>query len=265
MPAQPPAQPSVEACYLYPVKGMTARRADALRLAPGCSAEGDRAFVFAFADAERRGPIGWVSKRQSVTLLNTPALARIAASFDDERGLLSLSADGETRSAAVDGPREREALAAWFADVVRALDDNPLAGHPEREPLELLGDGSSRFTDRGPTQISLASNASLADLSERAGGEVDMRRFRLNLALDGVAAWDEFDWVGRSLQIGEATVEVSARLQRCGAINADPAGGGRDMDLMRQLLDHYQHLDFGVEANVVAGGIVRPGDPVRPL
>lgn len=260
-----PAEPSVEACYLYPVKGMTAQRAGSLRLAPGCSAEGDRAFVFAFADAEKRGPLGWVSKRQSVTLLNTPQLARIAAAFDDERGLLSLSADGETRSAAVDSPHEREALAAWFADVVRALDDNPLAGHPEREPLELLGDGSSRFTDRGPTQISLAGNASLADLSARAGGEVDMRRFRLNLALDGVASWNEFNWIGRRLQIGDATVEVSARLQRCGAINADPEGGGRDMDLMRQILDHYQHLDFGVEANVIAGGDVRPGDPVRLL
>ena len=260
-----PAQPSVESCHLYPVKGMTAHRAGALRLAPGCSAEGDRAFVFAFADAERRGPIGWVSKRQSVTLLNTPELARIAASFDGERGRIEIAAEGETRSAAVDSPHEREVLAAWFADIVRALDDNPLAGHPEREPLELLGDGASRFTDRGPTQISLAANASLADLSARAGDELDMRRFRLNLALDGVAAWDEFSWVGRRLRIGEATVEVSARLQRCGAINADPQGGGRDMDLMRKLLDHYQHLDFGVEAAVVAGGVVRPGDPVLPL
>ena len=260
-----PAEPSVEACFLYPVKGMTAHRAGALRLAPGCSAEGDRAFVFAFADAERRGPIGWVSKRQSVTLLNTPKLAAIAADFDARGGVLTITADGEARSAAVDSPPERESLAAWFADVVRALDGNPLAGHPEREPLELLGDGASRFTDRGPTQISLASNASLADLSERAGGEIDMRRFRLNVALDGAGAWEEFDWVGKRVRIGEVTVEVTARLQRCGAINADPAGGGRDMDLMRAILDNYRHLDFGVEANVAEGGEIRAGDPVSVL
>ena len=259
------AEPSVEACFLYPVKGMTAHRAGSLRLATGCSAEGDRAFVFAFADAERRGPIGWVSKRQSVTLLNTPMLAAIAADFDEREGVLEITAEGESRSAAVDSPHERELLAAWFADVVRALDGNPLAGHPEREPLELLGDGSSRFTDRGPTQISLASNASLADLSERAGEAVDMRRFRLNLALDGAPAWDEFNWIDRRIQIGGATARVTARLQRCGAINADPEGGGRDMDLMRAILDHYGHLDFGVEAEVIAGGEVRPGDSVRLL
>ena len=260
-----PAQPSVAACYLHPVKGMTAHPVDALRLAPGRSAEGDRAFVFAFADAERRGPDGWVSKRQSVTLLNTPELARIEAAFDAERGVLSLSGEGGTRSAAVDSPRERGALAAWLADVVRAFDDNPLAGHPEREPLALLGDGASRFTDRGPTQISLASRESLADLGAACGREIDMRRFRLNLALEGVGAWEEFDWVGRRLRIGEVELEVTARLQRCGAINADPAGGGRDMDLMRAILDRYRHLDFGVEANVAAGGEIRAGDPVGVL
>ena len=260
-----PAEPSVAACYLYPVKGMTAHPVEALRLAPGASAGGDRAFVFAFADAERRPPHGWVSKRQSVTLLNTPELARICAAFDAERGVLSITAAGETRSAAADSEPERTALAAWFADMVRGLPDNPLAGHPEREPLALLGDGASRFTDRGPTQISLASRASLAHLGAASGLDVDMRRFRLNLALDGVEAWEEFDWVGKRVRIGEATLEVAARLQRCGAINADPEGGGRDMDLMRAILDNYRHLDFGVEANVVEGGEIRAGDPVGVL
>lgn len=260
-----PAEPSVAACHVYPVKGMTAHPVESLRAAPGGSAEGDRAFVFAFADAERRGPIGWVSKRQSVTLLNTPELARIGAAFDAGAGVLSITADGETRRAAVDSERERAALAGWFADAVRALDDNPLAGHPEREPLALLGDGASRFTDRGPTQISLASRESLADLSAACGRDVDMRRFRLNLEIEGAGAWEEFDWVGRRLRIGEVELEVTARLQRCGAINADPEGGGRDMDLMRAILDRYQHLDFGVEANVATGGEIRTGDPVSVL
>ena len=67
----------IESCFVYPVKGMTPIEAPSLVLKPGESVEGDRAFVFAFADAERRGAIEWVSKNESITLLSWPELAAI--------------------------------------------------------------------------------------------------------------------------------------------------------------------------------------------
>ena len=256
----------IVACYLYPVKGMTAQPAETLQLTPGQSALGDRAFVFAFGNAERVGSIGWVSKRQSVTLLNTPDLPRVAAAFDPERGELSLTFEGEERRADIAEQRQRTALADWLADIVHSFADNPLRGRPEREPLVLLGDGSSRYTDRGPTQISLAALDSLNDLSEAADREVDFRRFRLNFALDGTEAWSEFNWVGRRARIGaDVEVEITARLQRCNAINASPSGAGRDAELMGVLQSAYGHLDFGVEANVLSGGQVVVGDALQLL
>ena len=253
----------IAACYTYPVKGMTAQAVESLRLAPGSSVIGDRAFVFAFGNAEKMGTIGWVSKRQSVTLLNTPHLALIAAAWDPDARLLSVTADGETRSASVDDTGARQDLSNWFADVVLALPENPLQGRPEREPLELLGDGESRFTDRGPTQISLASRASLDDLSGQAGVEVDFRRFRLNFEVDDIGAWEEMDWVGQRVRIGDdVVVDATAPIQRCNAINASPVGAGRDVELMRVLQDAYGHLNFGVEANVLVGGEVRVGDAI---
>ena len=254
----------IAACYLYPVKGMTAQPADSLALEPGRSALGDRAFVFAFGNAERVGEIGWVSKRQSVTLLNTPDLPRVSAAFDPDGGLLSLEFEGEERSADIADQRQRTALADWLADIVHSFAENPLRGRPEREPLVLLGDGSSRYTDRGPTQISLAALDSLSDLSAAAELDVDFRRFRLNFAVEDAAAWSEFDWVGHRARIGEEVeIEITARLQRCNAINASPAGDGRDTELMGVLQNSYGHLDFGVEANVRAGGRVAVGDAVR--
>ena len=256
----------IAACYLYPVKGMTAQPAETLQLAPGQSALGDRAFVFAFGNAERVGSIGWVSKRQSVTLLNTPDLPRVAAAFDPERGELSLTFEGEERRADIAEQRQRTALADWLADVVHSFEDNPLRGRPEREPLVLLGDGSSRYTDRGPTQISLAALDSLSDLSKAADREVDFRRFRLNFSLDSTEAWSEFDWVGRRARIGaDVEIEITARLQRCNAINASPSGAGRDAELMGVLQSAYGHLDFGVEANVLSGGRVADGDALQLL
>ena len=256
----------IAGCYTYPVKGMTASAAESIQLVPGQSLPGDRAFIFAFGNAERVGPIGWVSKRQSVTLLNTPDLARVAASFDAGANRLSLAFEDDERSAALDDPRQRTALADWLADVVHSFEENPLRGRPEREPLVLLGDGSSRYTDRGPTQVSLAALDSLEELGAVGGGEVDFRRFRLNFAVEEAEAWSEFEWVGRRARIGDGVeLEITARLQRCNAINASPSGAGRDADLMTLLQEAYGHLDFGVEAQVRSGGRVAVGDAVRLL
>lgn len=255
----------ISACYIYPVKGMTPQQVGAVQLAAGQSVLGDRAFVFAFGNAERVGAVGWVSKRQSVTLLNTPDLPRVAARFDVDHRRLTLEYAGDERSAQIDDQRLRSELADWLAEIVHSFDENPLRGRPEREPLVLLGDGASRYTDRGPTQVSLAGIDSLADLARTAAATVDFRRFRLNFALDGLEPWQEFDWVGQRLQVGsEAVLEITARLQRCNAINASPSGSGRDVELMGVLQRAYGHLDFGVEANVIRGGRIAVGDSVRP-
>lgn len=253
----------IAACYTYPVKGMTAHSAPSLALRPGESVVGDRAFIFAFGNAELMGSLGWVSKRQSVTMLNTPYLSWIESGWDPDERVLSITVKGQTKSAEVDNPASRAELSDWMTDVVLGLPENPLRGRPEREPLRLLGDGEARFTDRGPTQISLGGLASLADLSNKAGVDVDMRRFRLNFSVDGLDQWSEFDWVGKRIKIGESVeIDVTAPIQRCNAVNASPTGEGRDMDLMKLLNAEYGHLDFGIEANVITGGDVRVGDQV---
>lgn len=250
-------------CYTYPVKGMTTHSMPSLALRPGESVVGDRAFIFAFGNAEPAGSVGWVSKRHSVTMLNTPYLAWIESGWDPDARLLSITTKGQTKSANVDDPAARLELADWMTDVVLGLPENPLRGRPEREPLRLLGDGESRFTDRGPTQISLGALSSLADLARTAGVDVDMRRFRLNFSVDGVPTWGEFDWVGKRLRIGDTVeIDVTAPIQRCNAVNASPTGEGRDMDLMKLLNDAYGHLNFGVEANVVTAGEIRVGDEI---
>ncbi len=253
-------------CYTYPVKGMTAHSMPSLALVPGESVVGDRAFIFAFGNAEILGAHGWVSKRQSVTMLNTPYLPWIESGWDPDARVLSITVKGQTKSAEVDNPASRLDLSDWMTDVVLGLPENPLSGRPEREPLRLLGDGEARFTDRGPTQISLGGLASLSDLSAKAGVDVDMRRFRLNFSVDNVDEWGEMDWVGKRLRIGESVeIDVTAPIQRCNAVNASPTGEGRDLDLMKLLHAEYGHLNFGVEANVAVGGEIAVGDEIVVL
>lgn len=256
----------VAACYLYPVKGLTPLAVPTVELRPGESAVGDRVFVFAFADAERREADGWVSKKAALTLVTTPGLATVQSAYDPEARRITLAHPKHgSVSGAVDLPSERVRLCDWLAAVVLELPKNPLHDHPERLPLQLLGDGTSRFTDRGPQQISLAGEASALDLAQRVGTRVDLRRFRLNFVLRGLEAWEELGWAGRRLRIGTVTVTVTAPLVRCKAIEASPDGGDRDLTLLDTLEATFGHLHFGVEARVESAGRIHRGDAVSVL
>ena len=86
----------------------------------------------------------------------------MASRYDPVARRLTLSVSGREEAAAdVDDPKARRALADWLAEVVNQFPSNPLSGRPEREPLQLLGDGETLFTDRGPSQISLGGRESL--------------------------------------------------------------------------------------------------------
>ncbi len=264
----------IAACYLHPVKGMPPVAMPSLELEPGRSPKGDRAFVFAFATARPQGEYRWVSKHDSVTMLNTPHLARLLAAFDPSTRRLTIEAregngwgngpEGDrSASANVDDPGEREVLAAWVARALKRLPSNPLAVMPAVEPLQLLGDGRSAFTDRGPTQVSLGTVDSLRSLSEQAGVDIDIRRFRLNLIMSGVPPWEELSWGQQRLRIGTVVMVVRAPLVRCNSINASPEGAGRDVEVMSALLAEFGHAYFGVEAEVLDGGRVSVGDGVE--
>jgi uncharacterized protein len=104
--------------------------------------------------------------------------------------------------------------------------------------------------------------ASLRALSQRVGRDLAMERFRGNVWLDGLGPWQEFEWIGREIRLGGATLLVRERIGRCKATAVDPDTGRRDADTLGALEAGWGHTEFGVYAEVVAGGAVAVGDPV---
>jgi uncharacterized protein len=94
---------------------------------------------------------------------------------------------------------------------------------------------------------------------------VDVRRFRPSLMVDtgDAEGHPEFDWVGRTLRIGEVELAVGAKCPRCVMVtravgNAVPA----DRSILRHIVrDLDQNL--GVYATVVRSGAIRAGDAVE--
>jgi uncharacterized protein YcbX len=118
------------------------------------------------------------------------------------------------------------------------------------------------MSDAPFASISVLNLASLRALGQKLGQQLDPRRFRGNLWLDGLAPWEEFDLVGKTLSIGTARLEIVERITRCRATEANPDTGARDANTLRALEDGWGHQDFGVYAMVRTGGPIAIGDTV---
>ncbi|MEX1082711.1 MAG: MOSC domain-containing protein, partial [Xanthobacteraceae bacterium] len=97
------------------------------------------------------------------------------------------------------------------------------------------------------------------------GAEVDPLRFRGNLYVEGLPAWEEFAWVGNRIAAGGVEFAVVDRIDRCAATNVDPKTGVRDLTIPRSLLEAYGHADCGVYLEVVSTGELSVGDAIEPL
>ena len=89
-------------------------------------------------------------------------------------------------------------------------------------------------------------------------------RFRGNIYLDGIEAWEEFNWLDKTISIGgQPVLDVMERTTRCAAINVDPETGERDMSLPRTLDAGFGHEDCGIYARVSADAIISEGDNIE--
>lgn len=161
---------------------------------------------------------------------------------------------------AVDGP--------WAAALA------PIAGRPV---LLVRCDvpGGTRIRE-GETQVrnavSLVSDGSLRELAGQLQlPEVDGRRFRMLIEVEGAKAHEEDTWIGEEIAIGSAVLHITKPDARCAITTQDPDTGERDLDTLRTIIryrgfrqdgDPERKIDFGVLGEVHTPGTIRVGDQV---
>lgn len=183
----------------------------------------------------------------------TPAVMAIEARFDETSGemvlthpaLPPLSFRPET---------EGERLIDWLT---------PISPEERFRPVALVRAPDVAMTDTDYPSVSIKNLASNAALGAHLGADLSIHRWRGNLWLDGLRPWQEFDWVGKYLRIGETVLDVRERVGRCKATSANPATGLIDQDTLKALRETVGEQDFGVFGVVVEGGTIRPGDKVE--
>jgi uncharacterized protein YcbX len=244
---------SVAAIWRHPIKAHGRERLGEVVLEAGRTLPGDRVWAVVH-EAGRAMPGRWSPCQNFTRGAGTPALMAIEARTL-AGGLLALS--HPDRPDLVFDPA---AEAAEFLDWVAPLMPEGRAG-----PMGLVPAAKGQgMTDAGEPWLALfglASHQTVAGHLDRA--DLSTERWRANLILDGLAPWEEFDWIGREVVIGGAVLAVRERIGRCLATAANPATGLRDADTLGALDALVGARDFAVYAEVVRGGRVAEGDEVR--
>ena len=266
---------------LFPIKGcrgISLSRATLAATGLEVDGIGDREWVIVDEDGEflsqREYPrLALVETRMTGASLRlkAPGMLQLEIPFDSEGDVVQARVWDDTVAAVTQG----EIADAWFSNYLgrpaRLLRFDPehrrLASHRWTGKDE----APYKFADAFPLLVT--STASLADLNgrlTRAGhAAAEMARFRANIVLTGLDAYDE-DYA-KQARIGDAVIRMVKPCARCSVPGVDPATGEHDSTVPDMLARYRartggepQGVMFGVNAIVSAGEgtLLRVGDAV---
>lgn len=249
----------IEALYRYPIKGLSPEPVSEARLEAGVYFPGDRLFAI------ENGPSRFDSanpvhqpKIKYLMLMRNEKLARLKTKYDDGTGRLTIEDNGaQVLDADLGSETGRAALSAFFSEFM----PDELRGVPKL----LVAPEGYRFTDVARSCVSIINPASAAAIEDLTDRPINPLRFRGNIHVSGLAAWEEFDLLNRELAIGsDVRLKVYSRIQRCAAVDVDPDTGWRDSGPPIATLSMRQlgHMDCGIYADIIRGGVIRAGDGI---
>lgn len=256
--------PIIRGIYRYPIKGLSPQPLPGVVLEEGKPFPFDRVFALARPGVPiDAGNPRWAKKGLFLMLMLDDALARVRTSLDVESMRLTVrrpagpaGAEGSpgevVLTADLDTAEGRAAVEAFFLEQVPGLEAAP----------KLVRSHEGHFMDKPDSVMSCINLATVRSLEEQWGHAINPLRFRANFYIDGARPWQELDWVGSDIMLGDVLFRVDRRNGRCGATNVNPVTGERDLDIPGALRRSFGHKDLGVYLVARKGGKVVVGDQV---
>jgi len=246
---------TVRHLYRYPVKGLSPEPLEDVHLSPGETVPFDRAYAIENGPG-RFDPTApkHLPKINFLMLMRNEKLAALTSAFDAESQVLTLYRDGKQVARGDLSTRlGRQMIEQFFAGY--------MTGELKGAPRVVAAPGHS-FSDVADKCLHLVNLETVRALGAEIGTELDPLRFRANVYFDGLDPWAEAQWLDRQIRLGESTLEVFARTDRCAATDVNPATAARDTSIPPDLMRMYGHNELGVYARVSEGGTVRVGDEI---
>ncbi|UXX84796.1 MOSC domain-containing protein [Roseovarius pelagicus] len=246
--------PSVAALWRHPIKSHGREPLQSVQLTEGCALPWDRRWAISH-EATRADGTAWAECVNWTLASKVLALMAITAKSDEAAGTVTLS-HPERPDITIDPDQDSVAFLDWI---------RPLMPDNRAQSTGIVRVPDVAMTDTDFQSVSVLNLGTSADLGMHMGMALSPDRWRCNIHIDGFAPWEENAWIGRTLRIGEAELEVREPIVRCRATTADPETGLADGDTLKALNANFSHQNCGVYTAVTKSGLIAIGDEVEIL
>ena len=226
------------------------------------SLEAGEVIPFDRAFAIENGPSGFdprspkhIPKSAFLMLMRNERLAELETRFDETTRSLAICHNGAVLAQGrLDTEIGKRAIEAFFDEF--SADDL-------RGPAKVVSGPGHSFQDTSTGKVvSLINLQSVRAIANLVAADVHPLRFRANVYVEGLPAWEEFSWVGKRVVAGGVAFEATKRIDRCAAVNVNPLTGARDLSIPKSMMRTVGHLDCGIYLKVVQGGRLCVGEAI---
>ena len=256
---------SISSINYCPVKSISFQTIKSCEIRKNIGITGDR--IFAFSKGldlnqaklfekkleERRGK--W---NKILTLKNSPSLNKYNFIFNNNK--LTLTQNNNKILTINSGELdEYELLSNKILELEKSI----------QKPLFLMKNKDIPFFDTSISNktvlthsISLINIKSIEDFRNKTNEEIETQRFRGNIYVDGIKAWEERNWIGKIIKINNISFKVEKNIPRCVAINLKPNSDDNSLNLLQSLKKTFNHFDMGIYLTALDSGNINIGDTV---
>ncbi len=245
---------TVAELWRHPIKSHGREAIAAVDLSEGNCMPWDRHWAVTHEQTKFDGS-GWFMCRNFMIGSRGPKLTGIWSEFDETSGMITLRHQ-DCGEITFDPNGDDAAFLKWVA---------PLCPTDRAMPKAIVKAEGIGMTDSDYQTISIANRASHDAVTNAIGHPLEMERWRANVWLDGLDAWEEMSWVGKTVRIGGVEFEIREPIVRCLATASNPVTGVRDADTIGTLNNTFGHQHFGVYGVVTKAGHVALGDQAQVL
>ncbi len=226
------------------------------------SVKGMRHLSLGHVDLDEQGALGDrdfcvvdPARRRVLKTVQHPSLIAVRAQAYDD-GLTLTLPTGESVTGPAQPSGETVTCDYWGRPVDLVLTEG---AHAELISAQLGQDVRLARAPRGSVvfgdPVTVVTTGSLHELG--VGGEA--ARFRATLALETEEPWLEDSWLGREVEVGEATIRIGGPIPRCAVVDRHPGTGEKDARLLTTLVGRRPTNTAGEPMFGVYATVTRPG------
>jgi uncharacterized protein YcbX len=246
----------IESLFYSPVKSISFIESPALNILKDKGVDRDRIFAFVqnMDPSKIKNLIEDPKSRKLnnfITLKNTPELNKYNFTYIKDKLILKKQ-DEIIISINPLFDNEKKKLCEKISQIIK-----------KDKTINFLMDEKNPFFDTMPdNSISLINKKSINDFSKKISTDIEFERFRANIYIDGLAAWEERNWIGKTIKINNVDFVVSDEISRCSATNLRPSTDIVTINLPNELKKIYDHINMGLYLVPQQNGVISKEDKI---